>query len=53
VTVATARLLHPDGSPVSAFSPRIPVDMAVRPHGDVIRDVGRDTLRAALAERAP
>jgi C-terminal processing protease CtpA/Prc len=46
VTFATARLLQPNGTPVSAFVPETEVDMASKPHGDPIKEAARAALAA-------
>jgi carboxyl-terminal processing protease len=46
VVYATARLLHPNGTPVSSFVPESEVDMASKPHGDAIKEAARAALAA-------
>jgi carboxyl-terminal processing protease len=44
IVYASARLLHPNGTAVSAFVPDVEVDMASKPHGDPIKDAARAAL---------
>ena len=46
ITYATARLLHPNGTPASSFVPETEVDMASKPHGDAIKEAARAALAA-------
>lgn len=46
IVFASARLLHPNGTPVSSFVPETEVDMASKPHGDAIKDAARAALAA-------
>lgn len=46
IAYATARLVHPNGTPVSSFVPETEVDMASKPHGDAIKEAARAALAA-------
>jgi carboxyl-terminal processing protease len=48
VSYATARLLDPSGTPVSAFVPETEVDMASKPHGDAIKEAARAGARGEI-----